>query len=70
MSKFCITMILASLAMVFAAGCSTPETFSERTFRIGHAWMLDRRMMVDDGDNLLLIDKNSRLSKWHQRVGY
>lgn len=70
MNKFSITLVLALLAIVFVSGCSTPETAQERGFRISQSWKLDRRMFIDDSDDFWLIDKNSMLSRFHQRLGY
>jgi hypothetical protein len=70
MSKLCITLVLVSLALVFVSGCTTGETYAERSFRITQSWDIDSRLMMDDIDDILLIDKNSTLSFWHQRTGF
>jgi len=72
MSKTVITLMLVMLALVFVAGChrNTPETKMERSFRTSHGWELDRRMLADDWEYFWLIDKNSQLSPWHQRLGH
>ena len=73
MNKTSITLILALLAVVFVTGCnvpSTPETSTERSFRLAQSQQLDRRTFVDDWDNFWLIDRNFQLSKFHQRMGY
>ena len=59
--------------MVFVSGClgpNTGETGQERSWRITQGWKLDRRMLADDWDYIMLINKNSTLSQWHQRMGY
>jgi excinuclease UvrABC helicase subunit UvrB len=70
MSKFGITLVLVLLAVVCISGCSTPETYSERVFRISQSQQLDMRMIIDDFDYVFLLERNSSLSKWHQRLGY
>lgn len=70
MNKLCISLALVLLAMVFVSGCSTPETAQERSWRIGQLWQLDNRMMIDDFDYVMLINRNSSLSQFHQRIGY
>ena len=70
MNKFCIPLVLVVLVMVFVSGCTTPETAQERSWRIAQSWEVDRRMLMDDFDYLLLIDKNCSLSQFHQRFGY
>ncbi|MBL7218513.1 MAG: hypothetical protein ISS69_00225 [Phycisphaerae bacterium] len=73
MNKHCILLVLVLLAMVFVSGClgpNTGETGQERSWRITQGWKLDRRMLADDWDYIMLINKNSTLSQWHQRMGY
>jgi len=72
MKKVSITLLLVMLAVTFVSGCarSTPETSLERNFRITQSWKLDNRMFVDDWDDFWMIDKNSQLSPFHQRLGY
>ena len=70
MNKLCIPLVLVLLAMVFVSGCSTPETSQERSWRIAQSWQLDHRMMIDDFDYIMLINRNSTLSQFHQRMGY
>ena len=71
MNKLCIPLVLVLLAMVFVSGCAnTVETGQERSWRIAQGWELDRRMLADDWDYIMLINKNSTLSQWHQRMGY
>ena len=72
MNKFCITLVLVALSMAFVSGCSpnTVETGQERSWRIAQGWKLDERMLQDDLDYLFLINRNSTLSLYHQRLGY
>jgi hypothetical protein len=72
MNKSSITLLLVLLSVAFVSGClrTTPDTYTEREFRTSHSWELDSRMLVDDFDYILLIDRNSTLSQWHQRTGY
>ena len=70
MNKLYIPLVLVLLAMVFVSGCTTPETPTERSWRIAQGWKLERRMLMDDFDYMMLINKNSTLSQYHQRLGY
>jgi len=70
MNKFCIPLVLVLLVMVLVSGCSTPETEQQRSWRIAQGWKLDQRMLIDDFDYIMLINKNSTLSQFHQRLGY
>ncbi len=73
MNKLCIPLMLALLAIVFVCGCTGPntaETGQQRSWRIAQGWKLDRLMLADDLDYIFLINRNSTLSQWHQRLGY
>ena len=70
MNKLYIPLVLVLLAMVFVSGCSTMETDQERSWRIAQSWKLDQRMLIDDFDYIMLINKNCTLSQYHQRLGY
>ncbi|MBC8372145.1 MAG: hypothetical protein H8E53_01015 [Planctomycetes bacterium] len=73
MNKLCIPLVLVLLAMVFVSGClgpNTVETSQERSWRIAQGWKLDGLMLSDDWDYIMLINKNSTLSQYHQRLGY
>lgn len=73
MNKFNIPLVLALLAMVFISGClgpNTAETGQQRSWRIAQGWKLERRMLADDWDRIMLLNTNSTLSPWHQRLGY
>jgi len=73
MNKFCIPLVLVLLAIVFVSGCfgpNTAETGQQRSWRIAQGWELDRRMLADDWDYIMLINKNCTLSQYHQRLGY
>ena len=70
MNKLCIPLVLVLLAMVFVSGCTTPETFQEASWRRDQSWLLDSRMTMDDFEYVMLINRNSSLSQFHQRMGY
>ncbi|MBT3200469.1 MAG: hypothetical protein HN350_11180 [Phycisphaerales bacterium] len=70
MKKFGITLVLALVAMVCVSGCTTPETKTERDFRLSRQFEMDRRSFVDDSDYFWLINRSSSLTPWHKRVGY
>ncbi|MDP6544552.1 MAG: hypothetical protein QGH60_11210 [Phycisphaerae bacterium] len=73
MNKFCIPLVLVLLAMVFVSGCfgpNTVETGQERSWRIAQGWKLDQRMLADDWDYIMLLNRNCTLSQYHQRLGY
>jgi len=73
MNKLCIPLVLVLLAMVLVSGSlgpNTVETDQERSWRIVQGWKLDERMLADDWDYIMLINKNSTLSQYHQRLGY
>ena len=70
MKKFCIVLLLLSLTMGFLSGCTTMETPSQHSSRLAHVFQVDRSLMIDDAEYLLLIHKNSQLSPYHQRLGF
>ena len=73
MNKLCIPLVLVLLAMVFVSGClgpNTVETDQERSWRIVQGWKLDERMLADDWDYIMLLNRNCTLSQYHQRLGY
>ena len=64
-------MIVAVLSLVsLIAGCGTVETAGQRNRRISHIADMQSRMLVDDIDTILLLDQNTRLSRWNSYVGY
>ena len=73
MNRFSILLVIAILLLAWVVGCSRPtmvETADERDFRIMSGWELDKRMIVEDFDTIMLLSHNSLLSQWHARVGY
>ena len=73
MNRFSILLVIAILLPAWVVGCSRPtmvETADERDFRIMSGWELDKRMIVEDFDTIMLLTHNSRLSQWHVRLGY
>ncbi len=64
-------MIIAVLSLAsFVAGCGMVETADQRNRRISHIAAMQSRMMVDDIDTILLLDENTRLTRWNAYVGY
>ncbi|MCY2926970.1 MAG: hypothetical protein NT031_16355 [Planctomycetota bacterium] len=68
-------LVLACLCVVLVSmlgGCSpinsTVETAAERNRRLVLGGDLQLRMMEDDFDRVLLIDRASRLMPWYGRV--
>lgn len=68
-------ILLAFLCITFVSmvgGCSpingTVETAAERNRRLVLGGDLQLRMMQDDFDRVLLIDRASRLMPWYGRV--
>lgn len=53
----------------FLAGCTMSESAQERDRRIRQQMALQMRMMVEDIDAVLLLDRSSRLTEWHARIG-
>jgi hypothetical protein len=51
------------------AGCTMSESAQERDQRIKQQWALQMRMMVEDIDAVLLLDRSSTLSQWDTYVG-
>ena len=67
--KKCL-MVLVLCLSGFLAGCTLVDTADERNRRIAQSWNLQERMMIDDIDAYLLLDRNSYLTPWYTRVGY
>jgi len=68
MARLLIVVVL--LAAGFLGGCGMVETADQRNRRISHILDMQSRMMVDDIDTILLMDENTRLTRWHSQVGY
>ena len=64
-----LLLLLALCLVTWTAGCTLTETPAERNRRIAHIWDLQSKMMVEDIDYFLLLDRNSNLSEWHTLVG-
>jgi transcription termination factor Rho len=69
MPRALIAAILFFL-VTFFAGCTMVETADQRNRRVSHVLDMDTRMMVQDLDTILLLDHNTRLTRWHAYVGY
>jgi len=51
------------------AGCTMAESAQERDQRIKQQWALQGRMMVEDIDAVLLLDRTSTLTEWESYIG-
>lgn len=70
MKTFGIAIVLL-LAGLLLGGCETPgESASERSLRIRRVSDQNWRMFVDDWDYFWLVDRSSRLTRYHVDVGY
>jgi hypothetical protein len=65
-------LLIAAIILVatFFAGCTMVETADQRNRRVSHIMDMDSRMLVQDLDTILLLDRNTRLTRWHAYVGY
>jgi hypothetical protein len=54
----------------FLAGCTVTETAAEHDRRIRRQTDLQWRMMMDDIDAVLLLDRSSKLSEWYTHQDY
>ncbi|MCY2932077.1 MAG: hypothetical protein NTV86_21810 [Planctomycetota bacterium] len=75
MRKHQTVLLLACLCMVFVGvlgGCSpfngVVDNASERNERVILSTDLQLRMVLDDADRLMLLDRSSRLMPWYGRV--
>jgi hypothetical protein len=67
MLKYSIMAILLGVT-VLASGCQTMTSDSEQQIRkYSRIADLNRRMLADDVDAILLLDRPSNLSQWHVR---
>jgi len=55
-------VLIASLA-----GCSQTKSYREREHTWARAVETDMKQLVEDIDYLLLMDRPTRLSRWHER---
>lgn len=68
MKKLSLALLL--LLGIALSGCAgLVDSRADRTRRIKHITDLQMRMLVDDLDYFLLLDKSSSLTKYHPRVG-
>ncbi len=67
MRKLLIAMVLFSSMLM---GCSSAETARERGRRLSLQGDLQFRTFMDDCDYVLLMERNCRMTRWINRVGY
>jgi len=61
-----ILLGLLALSFAFAAsGCGMAKSYEDRQQIWAKTWDTDARMLVDDIDTALLMDRPSRLSRYH-----
>ncbi|MCJ7544865.1 MAG: hypothetical protein MUP47_09960 [Phycisphaerae bacterium] len=63
------TLIAAILCVVgFLVGCTMSESADEHNRRLRQQAALQMRMLVEDVDAVLLLDRSSSLTDWHTRI--
>jgi len=67
MKKLLIAVILFGTMLV---GCSSPETSRAHARRLRLQGDLQFRTLVDDVDFVLLMERNCRMTRWCNRLGY
>ena len=68
MTKFILTVLFSSLLAlsVTLTGCQTLSKSKEQQIRkYSRISELNRRMLAEDVDKYLLLDRPSRLTQWH-----
>jgi len=68
MKKLLLMLVLCVITIT--SGCNLTETPGERNRRILLISDMQSKMLVDDVDYFLLIERSTRLSRWHARVGH
>ena len=68
MKKLLAALLLAVVG--FGAGCTVVESPREHYRRLAQQRELQGRMLVEDLDYILLLDRSSSLSQWHAHIGY
>ncbi len=63
-------LLLALCLMTLAAGCTLTESAGERNRRLLLIGDLQSKMLVEDIDYFLLLDRTSNLTAWHSNAGY
>jgi hypothetical protein len=56
---------LLALAMMLVGGCTMTESRAQAAHRREMSLDYDARQLVEDIDTFLLLDRNSRLTRWH-----
>ena len=67
MRKLLIAMVLFSSMLM---GCSSAETAREHGRRLSLQGDLQLRTFMDDCDYVLLMERNCRMTRWINRIGY
>ncbi len=65
MLRYVLTVVLLGVGL-FSAGCQTMTTDKEQQIRkYSRIADLNRRMLAEDVDAIILLDRPSRLTHWH-----
>ena len=63
-------IVLVLLLVGLLGGCRTPaESADERSLRISQKTKQEWRMFVDDWDCFCLLDRSTRLTRYHVEIG-
>ena len=64
-----IALVLVACAALVASqgGCSQTQSYEEREHIWARTTEMDLRQLVEDIDYLMLMDRPTRLSRWHER---
>jgi len=68
MRKILTVLLTGALGLGSLVGCTMAETRSEHSQRVGNIMQMDLRAASEDLDYIFLVDRNSRLTKWHSRI--
>jgi hypothetical protein len=69
MKLFSVLLIGSFLLVCLSAGCGMMDSPRERTLRFENGADLHARMLVDDLDYLLLLERTSSLTEYHAHLG-
>ena len=81
MKTLLLGIVAAGLFVPFLSGCATPaytggvptlrlpdeKWTGENPNNILRVWVLENRMLIDDINSVLLVDRPSSLTEWHIR---
>lgn len=71
MKKLLTALVLFTcVAGCMLPGCTSVETTEEHVGRLAIQSDLQFRLLVDDFDSFWMFDRNCRLTRWPNRVGW